>query len=244
MDSNQRYETKSEWVESRLRAAIASGELRPGRVVRIQDWAKRLGVSATPVREALKGLAAAGYIRINAHRGADVARFSSNDYFEYFRLREVLDGLAVELATERTNDVARRRLHDTLESVNRELQEALVGADRPRVRMLEHRFHSAFYEACESLLLASTAEPLWRLNATLDQVVWETIVASNWSHDHIAQHRQILVEFLKGDAKKAAEAARNHKRTDMNVLAEVAARFSRDGRLIVPLSVQGFEENG
>src|SRR3972149_9320506 len=95
------YETKTEWTANQIRDSILSGRIRPGDHVRIQDWSKRLAVSATPVREAIKALEAEGYVRISAHRGAEVTAFTSKEFSDSFRLHQALDCLAAEFATNR-----------------------------------------------------------------------------------------------------------------------------------------------
>jgi DNA-binding GntR family transcriptional regulator len=82
-----KYETKTEWTANQIRDAILGGRIRPGDRIRIQDWSKRLAVSATPIREALKALEAEGYVRISAHKGAEVTAFSSKEFSDSYRIQ-------------------------------------------------------------------------------------------------------------------------------------------------------------
>src|SRR5690242_16981915 len=92
------YETKTEWAASQLRKAITAGRIQPGERMRIQDWADRLDISATPLREAFKVLEGEGYLEITPHRGAQVKPFNSNEFAISGRISEELDAIAAEEA--------------------------------------------------------------------------------------------------------------------------------------------------
>src|SRR4051794_36845388 len=96
--------TRAEAVATELRRLITSGELAPGTHLRQTDIAARFGVSTTPVREAFMILAREGVVRQDAHRGVVVFEPSVKDVTETYEIREVLEGLAAELATKQLTD--------------------------------------------------------------------------------------------------------------------------------------------
>src|SRR5438067_852909 len=91
------FETKTAMAFAQVKAAIESGKIRPGDRVRLREWAVKLDVSPTPLREALKALESEGYITISPHRGARVVPFSEKDFFAASRLTRTSDSLAAEL---------------------------------------------------------------------------------------------------------------------------------------------------
>lgn len=100
-----------------LREMILQGELRPGEKVPEEQLCERFGVSRTPIREALKVLAAEGVLQILPHRGAIVARITEEQIEELFPIMASLERLAGLLACARASDddIARvRALHDAM----------------------------------------------------------------------------------------------------------------------------------
>ena len=111
-----RFRTKQEYVHSWLRDAILDGTLRPGERVVIDDVARRLEVSAIPVREALQLLQSEGLVAIAPHVGATVAAVSADEIREVFAIMEALETVAGRAAADRIDRrghraAARNRLH-------------------------------------------------------------------------------------------------------------------------------------
>lgn len=88
--------TRSAWADHRLREAIVGGRLQPGDPLVISTLAKELGVSATPLREALGKLAAEGLVEMQAHGSARVATVDLDEAVEIYELRRVLEPMALE----------------------------------------------------------------------------------------------------------------------------------------------------
>lgn len=98
MDTTSKYVTKKDWAVEALRKAIITGEYWPGQRVRQDEVAERLSISLTPVREAFSQLEVEGIITRAPHKGARVAQVSTERAREIYRIRSVLEGLAIELA--------------------------------------------------------------------------------------------------------------------------------------------------
>src|SRR5262249_13800745 len=127
----------TERVQRDLRNAIISGELQPGRKLPIAETATRLGVSAIPLREALRALEAEGLVAMSSHRGAAVAPISLQDMQSIYSLRVELEGMAILQACE-------RQMPGWLESVRHAMEEMRVAsvADDPARRVRAHaNFH-------------------------------------------------------------------------------------------------------
>lgn len=196
--------SKAEYVLTRLRQAIVDGHLGPGDPIHQEDVASKLGVSATPVREALRRLEAEGAIVYVPNRGATVAELSPENVQDLYALRSRVEGLATLLATERGQDQL-----DGIERLNDELDHLrLSGASGDALGSLNRRFHFAIYEAARSQLLITHIETLWtmfpvRANAHLWAVPEH---ASRFVHDH-----GLVIEAMRaGDATTAEAVMAEH----------------------------------
>src|SRR4051812_7643689 len=95
------FATKSDFAYTRVRELILSGELEPGAVINQAFLAKQIGISTTPLREALKRLKQQGMVELDAHRDARVTPLDAEEARDLLEVRRSLDPLAVGLAAER-----------------------------------------------------------------------------------------------------------------------------------------------
>jgi len=98
------YELLSQKVYRALKIEIIKGSLKPGTKLSEGKIAEQMGVSRTPVREALRKLAAEGFVKISPNQGVVVSNASVEDVQEVLQIRGVLEGLAARLATKRINE--------------------------------------------------------------------------------------------------------------------------------------------
>jgi len=148
-------QSKSDLVANALREMIAVGEVLPGTPLRQREIAARLGVSSTPVREAIRQLQSEGLVRTELNRGAMVAGSNALHLEESLRILTVLEALAGRLALERITDqdlTEVQRLHDEL---------AVGSDDERRRRDLNRTFHFRVYECSKSPMLMSIMRLLW-----------------------------------------------------------------------------------
>ena len=147
----------AEAAVERLREAIIMGELTPGTPLRLEDLARSLGMSISPIREAVRQLEALGLAEHVPHHGAKVMGLDVEELRELFSIRRALETLAVrraaELFTAERAESATARLRDY--HVARQ-----AGDTRAAVR--EHTaFHFTIYEAAESSWLVRSIRPAW-----------------------------------------------------------------------------------
>ena len=122
-----------------LRQAILKGEMEPGeRLMEIQ-LAKKLGVSRTPIREAIRKLELEGLVTMIPRRGAEVAGITEKSLRDVLEVRRALEDLAVELAVERmdADDIER------LESARVSFREAVDAKDMIRIAQADELFHDS-----------------------------------------------------------------------------------------------------
>lgn len=182
---------------------IVSGHYPPGaRIVEFQ-LAKELGVSQSPVREALRELAAVGIVTILPRRGARVRLPSAKELADVSVVRAEVDGLAARLAAGRVPD-------DTLaalEALIEEMLAALARGDFSGVTDADVRFHELIADASENHALERAFDQLAPFARTFITLTLPGVDV----HDIVLQHRPILEALRAHDAERAAGAARDHQ---------------------------------
>jgi DNA-binding GntR family transcriptional regulator len=192
--------TKTEAAYRTLRAAIESGQLAPRDRLRIQALQSRFGMSATPIREALRMLQADGLVSHVPHRGMVVTEFTSESVQEIFRLRTVLESLATELAVTKATD-------EELDEIAA-IQQQLSTADETRLAVsgpnMNAAWHQAIYRTAGSRYLKEFISRLW--TALPVEALWVTSQA----HESIQQHDAIMTALRARNGALAGELMRQH----------------------------------
>jgi DNA-binding GntR family transcriptional regulator len=139
-----------------IRDAIFEGKIQPEEKITIERIAADLGVSRTPVREALKALEADGMVSILPNRGAVVRRFDSDEIRDRYSVRAQLEGYAGELACNRDAAGVARKLEDNCAQMKSLVARARSGRLEDVVALVENNilFHGAILEASGSALVA------------------------------------------------------------------------------------------
>src|SRR6478736_5779164 len=144
--------SRADFVYDSLRDAISDGRIAGGERVREEEVARNLGVSRTPVREALQRLQQRGLLALGAGRGLVVAQLSQQQVVELYAMREILEGSAARFAAKHATAVEIEILY--------QLQEELKTADATLHVSLNRRFHQAIYEAAHNRYLLQTLDSL------------------------------------------------------------------------------------
>jgi DNA-binding GntR family transcriptional regulator len=150
-----------EAVVDRIRDMIVSGQLKPGDRLRQDELAATFGVSAMPIREALRQLQAEGLVTFEPRRGAAVSTLSVSEYEEIYLMREALEILAVRWAVEDFDRVPIDRMRQLLTEI--EGAETHPEDMYPRVQLVRDFFFSIF-EASEKEHLLRILSSLWDLS--------------------------------------------------------------------------------
>jgi len=217
--------TRADWADSRLRAAILSGELRPGERLVAAALAERLEVSATPLREAIQRLAAQGLVEITPQRGARVAAASPRDAEEIYELRTLLDPLAMRdsLAhSDRAHVAEIDAAYDRLVAANRTRPrspaELVQAVDR------HGQFHAALLSRCRSRWLLRLTSLLADHSQRYALLAFAA-PGEIGHHDVIAEHGPIRDAAVAGRIDEAANLLESHLRSTLHgVRAVVGAR--------------------
>jgi len=181
-----------------IKRAILSGELTQGQALVETDLADKLGVSKTPVREALKTLAGAGLVTMSAYKGAAVRVVDAGQARHLYDVRLLLEPEALRRSVLNGHDWAQARL--ALEA---------AGAARDLVeRSLANRdFHAALYAGCGNPLLIGMLADLSDQTALVSVAFWRRNPSWECEAD---EHAAMLHAACDGDADQAADLLRQH----------------------------------
>jgi DNA-binding GntR family transcriptional regulator len=158
-------------VAAELRQAIIRGDLLPGEQIRQIDWARRLGVSQVPIREALKTLAAEGVLTHGHHRGYFVARFASAEVAEIYLMRRVLERELLQMIAWPDRRVLRR-----LRGLAEQLRAQLLQEDLEKWTELDRRFWSEIHALSPGTVLPMELDRLWLLSSIYRSIVgWPAV---------------------------------------------------------------------
>ena len=157
MRTTSRHRTMAEAALEELREAIILGELVPGAPLRLEDLARSLGMSISPIREAVRQLEALGLAEHVPHHGAKVVALDVDDLRELFEVRLALEALAVRGAARRFGDEDAARARSSLEA----WATARRGNDVREAMRAHTAFHFTVYEAAGSQWLLRLIRPAW-----------------------------------------------------------------------------------
>ncbi len=208
------FETKSDYAYRQVRDRILSGELQPGVVIQQRDLASRIGISTTPLREALRRLKSEGLVELDAHRDARISPLRAEEARDLLELRKSLDPLAAGLAAQRRTNAdiqAIRAAHAVLEPL----------PTHPAIgQLVAHRdFHAAIYRASHNDLLIESLEGLWDKADRYRRLALQTDRGQT-ARDQKAKEHQLLVDLIAtGDSDGAANVMRAHIDTSLGAAA-------------------------
>lgn len=208
------FETKSDYAYRQVRDRILSGELQPGAVIQQRELASQIGISTTPLREALRRLKSEGLVELDAHRDARISPLRAEEGRDLLELRKSLDPLAAGLAAQRrtNSDIqAIRAAHSVLEPL----------PSHPAVEQLvAHRnFHAAIYRASHNDLLIDALDGLWDKADRYRRLALQSDRGQD-ARDQKAREHQLLVDLIaSGDSEAAANLMRTHIDTSLGATA-------------------------
>jgi DNA-binding GntR family transcriptional regulator len=186
----------SDEVAGHLRAAIMSGSLRPGTFIRLDETAAELGVSVTPVREALLKLRGEGMVQLEPHRGHVVLPLTPQDIDDIFWLQATI---ARELAVAATDHITEAEI-DELHRINESLAAAVSTADSETVAGIEFSFHRVFNQASGRIKLA-----WFLLSAARYMPVLVYAADPEWGVAAVDNHGKLIAALRRRDTSEVIE---------------------------------------
>ncbi|GHH38737.1 GntR family transcriptional regulator [Lentzea cavernae] len=214
------HSTKSDFAYDRVRELILSGDLEPGAVLNQALLAKQIGISTTPLREALRRLRQQGLVELDAHRDARVTSLNAEEARDLLEVRRSLDPMAAQLAAERRakQDIAEMRA--SLEGL-----ESLAGNATVAQLIAHRRFHTAIYRASHNTMLIQMLDGLWD---TADRYRRHGLKVEPSEEERALkahEHTLLFQAIVEGDGETAADVMRAHIRTSLG--AKAAWRLSK-----------------
>ena len=197
------FATKSDLAYTRVRELILAGDLEPGAVLPQVALARTIGISTTPLREALRRLKQEGLVELDAHRDARVAPLDAAEARDLLELRQHLDPLAAALAAQRRTGEDLARMHAALSSLS-----ALRSGASP-AQLAGHRtFHAAVYRASHNAVLVEALDGLWDKTDRYRRHALAAGRSEEELEQRAEEHRALLEAVSDRDADAAAALMR------------------------------------
>jgi len=221
-----------EQIHDILSDKIRSGEISPGERLKDIVWAKKLGVSRTPVREAMRKMQQEGVLNLLAHGGYEVRSTSQKDLIELYRCRAALEALATEDAAAHADE----KLVQDLTQLVDDCDAAIERGDLDAAFSLNTKFHTAIIARSDNAHLASLLDTLRKLvlfyrgallNAVKNNPAEQPVYLERLRIKQ-DRHREILAAITARDASRAASLMSAHVRETAEDLLPLVSE-SRSG---------------
>jgi DNA-binding GntR family transcriptional regulator len=214
------YELLSQKVYRLLKSEIIKGSLKPGIKLLEEKIAKQLEVSRTPIREALKQLAAEGFVKITPNFGVDIIEFSHDDLCEVLQIRKVLEGLAASIAAKKISEEEITKLEEITKKMS-------ISISKPKPNIVAYgdlnaKFHNLIFNVCGNKRLTkicnnlSSSDHRFRIRALRNDP--ERLKYS------LIEHQEIVEALMR---KKSEQADRMSQKHVKNILANILAQENK-----------------
>ncbi|MFI6828341.1 GntR family transcriptional regulator [Kribbella sp. NPDC050241] len=224
--------TKAEVAYELVRDQLLRGDLVPGSVIQQAALAHDLGISTTPLREALRRLMTEGLVELDAHRDARVTRLTAEEARDLVEIRRSLDPLAAGLAAERRTRQDLDRIRETADKL------LPLRADPASAELATHRqFHVAIYTASHNQLLVQTLDGLWDKADRYRRLALEDGRTEEDLDRTHAEHLAMVDAIAAGDSTTAAAVMLAH--VDASLGARAVARLTSAAAQPVARSLRG-----
>ncbi|HOJ46245.1 MAG TPA: GntR family transcriptional regulator [Bacillota bacterium] len=197
------YQPLRELVFEAIREAIINGTLRPGERLMEEALAEELGVSRTPVREAIRKLELEKLVIMVPRKGAYVADLTKSDVKEVFEIRRALEGLAAQLAALRATDEQLEKLERYLVRIG----EAIDREDIEQTIEIDEMFHDVLYKAAGNDRLE---EMINNLREHIQRYRSTSLAHPGRMKQAFVEHRKRVEAIGKRDSKLAKKLAEEH----------------------------------
>lgn len=195
--------TRADELRQMLADEIVRGAMAPGSALDETALARRFNVSRTPVREAIRQLAASGLVDARAHRAAIVARPSHDNLIGMFEAMAELEGLCAGYAAERMTPAER----SGLEAVHEDLRLLIQSGDPQRYHEINQHFHGTVYAGAHNAYLADLTLATRIRVSPFRRAQFRNLGRLAKSHE---EHDQVVTAILRANAEAATKAMRDH----------------------------------
>ena len=190
-------------VFNTLRQAILKGELKPGERLMEIALADKLGVSRTPIREALRKLEQEGLVVMIPRRGAQVADITEKDLNDVLEVRIALENMAIEKACKRMTEEQMRQMRHA----EKEFERVLAEGNLVRIAEADVDFHEVIYQAADNArlyqVLSNLREQMYRYRV-------EYLKEEDTRNQLVQEHEELSKAIRERDVQKAQELSFRH----------------------------------
>lgn len=213
-------DTLHERVGARLRNLLVEGQIKPGAKLNERELCERLNISRTPLREAIKMLAAEGLVELLPHRGAVAVRLSEEDVAHTFEVMSHLEGLSGELAASRITDSELAEI----KALHYEMLACYTRRDLSAYYRLNARIHVLINAAAKNPVLAKTYATV---NARLQALRFRTNQDERKWKRAVQEHERMIDALSRRDSATLRNVLVEHLRHKQEV---VAAQLTKEGK--------------
>lgn len=201
-------------VAARLRTMLVEGLIQPGAKLNERELCEKLGVSRTPLREAIKLLAAEGLVDLLPNRGAIAVKLTEDDVINTFELLATLEGMAGELAAERITDAELSELR----ALQYEMMACYARRDLSGYYRINARIHAAINKAARNPVLTNTYRAI---NARVQSLRFRTNQnEAKWA-EAVREHEQMVEALSRRDAQAMRQLLMQHLRRKRDAVLEL-----------------------
>lgn len=193
----------NEQVAERLRAMIVNGEMEVGKKIPFTEIAEKLGVSLTPLREAIKVLAEEQLVELTPNRGARVLPVSVEETVALFEVIAEMEALGAKLAAERMTEAELAEL----EAMHAEMREYYETRNLEAYFEVNSRIHAAIVANSHNPVLQHTHQ---KMNVRVARVRFIAVHENERWEQAMQEHEDVMQAFRDGDAERAANIWRVH----------------------------------
>jgi DNA-binding GntR family transcriptional regulator len=219
---NSLARSAADWIAGH----IISGDIEPGQKLTETGLAERMGVSRSPVREALAALSREGLITIEPRRGARVSRLDASDAADLYECRMLIEPRCASLAAGVLSDATAAELDATFEHMTA----AVAARDSMEYVEALKRYYAVALAACPNQVLAGMTQNAWRSSLRY----WDLLVrgSSTYMADSLAHNERLHKAMRKRSAAEAEQAAigvLQHGRSELLRILDNLASATADG---------------
>lgn len=213
------YDLLSTKVYRILKASIIKGDLKPGEKLWERKIAEQLGVSRTPVREAIQKIAAEGFVKMEPNLGIVVHEFSFKDLKEVLQIRRVLEGLAASVAAEKINPEEISQLEKNIEETNI----CVIKNDLVTYLEFNAKFHSLIFQFSRNERLIKMS---LQLVGPEHRFKIRALTIPGRLKYYLEEHQKIVEALKRRDAEQAGRLSQKHAE---NILKNILVYEGKEG---------------
>ena len=202
-------------VYSALKQMIANYRFKPGARINVEQITKELGVSRTPVWEAIRRLEQEGLVVNSPNKGVFMNSLTPEEALDLYAVREVLEGMAARLAAERIDEKTLAKLDKSLQKQ----EKIIANEDLVAYSQVDFDFHALIYEASGNVFLRELLQNIKNKMRPISMHV------GGFLQTFYDDHTRLVDAFKEGDPERAEIVLRKHNQNVMRIIRDEVKSF-------------------